>query len=88
MKEKLLLIAKFNKWFIIAIVVFMWGETIFFLIRDGWHFVPTDPIEIICDDIVRKAFNVWLICYFAYFPIMFICIFYEVYQERKNNEEN
>lgn len=39
-------------------ILFWIIETAFFLIRDGWHWTATDPIEMICDSIVVIVFNI------------------------------
>ena len=59
---------KYWDWFnsLAIFTVLLWvGETIFFLIRDGWHVKAVAPEEIVADTIVSVLFNVCGILFFV-----------------------
>ena len=45
-------------------------ETLIFLIIDGWHYKPTNPIEIYLDKVVGNMWN------FALWLTVVICVYY------------
>jgi len=47
---------------ILLIVILFWiGETVFFLIKDGWHYRPLSVAEAQCDKIVSYIFTLgWI----------------------------
>jgi len=73
-KEEITAIWKLAKFTWIGGFVFWIIETLIFLIIDGWHIKPTNPIEILCDNTVSFLWKVasFLTIYVAYYSIKFL----------------
>jgi len=55
-------------------------ETIVFLIVEGWHIKPTNPIEIYCDKVVSNGWNL------ALYLTVLVCLFLLINLNKKSNE--
>lgn len=80
-KKELKTLWKVAKSFWISGTLFWIVETIIFLIYEGWHLKPTNPIEKFCDNVVASMWR------FALYLTLLNC-FYLLVNLNRNRKRN